>query len=96
VNQILASFLMLFCVGCSKYEPDPIVQKATFQLDLNGKPILIGVFVIDSCEYVGQLAEYSPNPCNFLTHKGNCRFCQQRQQISPFENSTIKSHKINF
>ena len=31
--------------------------------------------VIDSCEYIGYI---NAVPHDILTHKGNCRFCKQR------------------
>ena len=33
------------------------------------------LYTIDSCEYIGKVNfEYS----DYLTHKGNCKFCKQR------------------
>ena len=34
-------------------------------------------YIIDSCEYIGILDWGS---ANFLTHKGNCRFCAERRK----------------
>ena len=36
------------------------------------------VYVMDSCEYYGTLGN---SDCNFLAHKGNCRFCEERDSI---------------
>jgi hypothetical protein len=38
----------------------------------------VGVVEIDSCEYVGKL-HFSD--MDFLSHKGNCKFCTQRREI---------------
>jgi hypothetical protein len=40
---------------------------------LNDKDIKI--YVIDNCEYVGDVRGGSRD---FLTHKGNCKFCAER------------------
>lgn len=38
----------------------------------------VGVVAIDSCEYVGKL---NWSEMDFLSHKGNCKFCAQRREI---------------
>lgn len=35
----------------------------------------VRIYIIDSCEYIGQMDYHSSD---FLTHKGNCKFCKQR------------------
>ena len=37
----------------------------------------IRLYVIDSCEYVGYI---NCSNGDFLTHKGNCKFCQVRKK----------------
>lgn len=37
------------------------------------------VYVIDSCEYVGYINAYRSD---FLTHKGNCKYCAERAMHS--------------
>jgi hypothetical protein len=44
---------------------------------LNDKDIKI--YVIDNCEYVGDVRGGSRD---FLTHKGNCKFCAERAKIN--------------
>jgi hypothetical protein len=44
---------------------------------LNDKDIKI--YVIDNCEYVGDVRGGSRD---FLTHKGNCKFCAERVKIN--------------
>lgn len=39
------------------------------------KPPLYKIVIIDSCEY---LATQSYNSQTALTHKGNCKFCKER------------------
>ena len=36
---------------------------------------LIKTYVIDECEYIGDVRG---NSRDFLTHKGNCKFCAER------------------
>ena len=40
----------------------------------------IRLYVIDSCEYIGHINVFHGD---FLTHKGNCKFCAERSKISP-------------
>ena len=61
---ILASIILL---GCEK---DGEVVSS-----LNGK--YIRNYVIDNCEYVGDVRGGSRD---FLTHKGNCKFCKERNK----------------
>lgn len=37
------------------------------------------VYVIDSCEYIGNL-EFVSTQSDYLSHKGNCKFCQKRNR----------------
>ena len=63
---ILASIILL---GCEK---DGEVVSS-----LNDKDIKI--YVIDNCEYIGDVRGGSRD---FLTHKGNCKFCAERAKIN--------------
>lgn len=36
----------------------------------------IRLYVIDSCEYIGYINVYQSD---FLTHKGNCKFCKKHK-----------------
>ncbi len=36
------------------------------------------IYVIDSCEYIGTI-DGTESRSNFLTHKGNCKFCSKRK-----------------
>ncbi len=36
----------------------------------------IKLYIIDSCEYIGHIEGYRSD---FLTHKGNCKFCKARK-----------------
>ena len=35
----------------------------------------IRLYIIDSCEYIGHINAFNSD---FLTHKGNCKFCRSR------------------
>jgi len=37
----------------------------------------IRLYVIDSCEYIGYINDFHQD---FLTHKGNCKFCTKRNK----------------
>lgn len=37
----------------------------------------IRVYEIDSCEYIGHINAFNSD---FLTHKGNCKFCTERSK----------------
>ncbi len=42
------------------------------QPDGTYKPYFYRTYTVDSCEYIGY---------DFLAHKGNCRFCEERDSI---------------
>jgi len=39
----------------------------------------IKTYTIDDCEYIGDVRGYDSD---FLTHKGNCKFCAERAKIN--------------
>ena len=41
-------------------------------------PSFYRTYIIDSCEYTGYAAS---SQYDFLAHKGNCRFCKERDSI---------------
>lgn len=51
----------------SKISPNDVV--------ING--ITVKIYVIDSCEYIGDVS-YTNSNSNWATHKGNCKFCAER------------------
>jgi len=69
---------VIFC-GCgnetTKQNPTTSIHKIEY---IDGHVIKnISLYVIDSCEYIGHISEYYSD---FLTHKGNCKFCVERSK----------------
>ena len=62
---ILLVLITLMVVGCDYQNPDGSYDTS--------KSLTLETIVIDSCEYV----------CGYyrLAHKGNCRFCKERDSI---------------
>ena len=63
---LFIALLAMIMVGCDKKNPDGTYEPCTYK-----------VYVIDSCEYVGVC---EGGQCDFLAHKGNCRFCTERNR----------------
>jgi hypothetical protein len=61
---------VIFC-GC---ETKNVTVEETIT-KINGRPI--SVYVIDSCEYIGNV--YGGHG-DMITHKGNCKFCAERSK----------------
>jgi hypothetical protein len=47
--------------------------------DENDNSREIFITSVDSCEYIGTVGDN--NGDDFLTHKGNCKFCRERREI---------------
>lgn len=73
--------LTLLLIGCteSKLESDHEQNKIIGTLITygggNNNSREIYVYELDSCEYIGVVTGYYSD---ILTHKGNCKFCRQR------------------
>ena len=53
----------------------PIIDKIE---SVDGNEIRnVRLYVIDSCEYIGHINAFNRD---FLTHKGNCKFCAERSK----------------
>lgn len=39
----------------------------------------IDLYIIDSCEYIGKVTGAQSD---FLTHKGNCKYCTERKKLN--------------
>lgn len=50
-----------------------------FRTDIDDVTREIFITSVDSCEYIGTLGDN--NGDDFLTHKGNCKFCIARREI---------------
>ena len=64
---ILLAVIALVMVGCDVKQSD-----GTY------KPYSYRTYIIDSCEYVGYAMS---SQYDYLAHKGNCRFCKERDSI---------------
>lgn len=65
---ILLALISLMMVGCLDYNSNP-----NRNIDTKTEGNLYGTIIIDSCEYIQGYRR--------LAHKGNCRFCEERDSI---------------
>lgn len=80
--KLIYLFILIIFASCENSpqgrsidEIYPIVDKVQ---TISGSGIKkIRLYEIDSCEYVGYIDDYYTD---FLTHKGNCKFCEQRKK----------------
>lgn len=71
--RILSLILLaLLFVGCE--EQNTTTNKDPKYISAGQCPLKI--YVVDSCEYIGDVNGFSDK--NFLTHKGNCKYCLLR------------------
>lgn len=64
---ILLALAVLMMIGCDMKQSDGAYNPSFYR-----------TYITDSCEYLGY-AEFSQY--DFLAHKGNCRFCEERDSI---------------
>jgi hypothetical protein len=64
---ILLTLITLMMVGCE------IDYNSNSNIDTKTQGLIFGTIIIDSCEYVSGAYK--------LAHKGNCRFCKERDSI---------------
>lgn len=64
--------LFITCLLSCKTEN---VQVSSTDVVIDGIPVK--TYVIDSCEYIGDISS-SSSKTNWATHKGNCKFCAER------------------
>lgn len=70
----LVFVLVVFLFSCVEAPPPSQIYETKEHLGVaDGKDIY--VYTIDSCEYIGSL-RWAPS--DVITHKGNCRYCAQR------------------
>ena len=77
-NLILILILVFLALyGCKEKLPEKsITHKGVITIISDGnQPRHIKLYVIDSCEYIGHVSGWRSD---FLTHKGNCKFCKIR------------------
>ena len=77
ISLFIASILVFSFTAC-KDTPEERAQKK------HGKPKIynadnanLKVYIVDSCEYIGNLYWREGG---FLTHKGNCKFCNRQRK----------------
>ena len=69
---ILSALATIMMVGCAEHNGTYIKDENNFGWE---------VVVIDSCEYIVDYGKYS----NGTSHKGNCKYCQQRMRQMMWE-----------
>ena len=77
----------IFFVYIHNYKNDTVSNEKYIAYTQDSKDYKVEIIVIDSCEY---LREY-----HMLTHKGNCKFCEERRKAE-LENlvDTLKENKL--
>jgi hypothetical protein len=77
MKKIILLLPMLLLFGCNESENVKMnfssVTSDHKGVKING--VGVGNFVIDSCEYIGQVNGWNND---WLTHKGNCKYCIER------------------
>lgn len=72
---IMILIVMGYIIGCARIHER---QNPEVAIDLGNGPAEYTIVIIDSCEYIFGCDHGSYNGGYFLTHKGNCKFCKQR------------------
>lgn len=68
-NLFFCGLLAFFCSCNSNVTVKPTGVKI--------EGVIMQSYTIDSCEYIGYVKNTNQD---FLTHKGNCKFCKARQK----------------
>lgn len=77
MKKLILIIAVIFLCGCCSSPNEPV----TFPVEVIENPVpghsvkTSGTVVIDSCEYI-QFLDFR----EAITHKGNCRFCAERQR----------------
>lgn len=69
-NLLLSFVITMFLWSCKELPLKEIESKKTYRLG-NNQDLEITEFIIDGCEYLGDLSGDSRS--HYLTHKGNCK-----------------------
>lgn len=76
--KILGLLGLLCIIGCTRKElPKEIVPFCKVPCVYQEHNADVYLYTIDSCEYIGYVND---DHNDFLTHKGNCKFCKQRNK----------------
>lgn len=68
-NKLLIFFAAVLLSACSTRNADVV------ETDIQIRGVYLEVYVIDSCEYIGNIVISNGD---YMTHKGNCKFCIKR------------------
>ena len=71
---ILTTLIMVGCIDEKERKEIEEVEKEAERLEG------FNIVVIDSCEYLKMTKSDSYHGYGYFSHKGNCRFCQERRQ----------------
>lgn len=73
MKTLTALLIALALIGCYT-EPQGTIRSTP----------LYYIYIIDSCEYVGYIGNNgNQSYYDWMTHKGNCKFCKQRTTPKP-------------
>ncbi len=65
-------YLCVVLMGCETAN----VEITNTQYQISGRQL--NLYVIDSCEYLGRV---NGGQSDIITHKGNCKYCTERQKV---------------
>lgn len=75
MKKLLVIFVTLLLISCETQNVGIITAPNETAVKINGREFV--TYIIDSCEYLGGVYGGSGD---LLTHKGNCKFCIQRNK----------------
>lgn len=79
MKKLLFITLTILCsCGPDDYNKLPTIYSSEGMDDLK-------TYTIDSCEYIGKLRGFESD---VLTHKGNCKFCAERNKNSKIKDKS--------
>mgnify|MGYP003528408329 FL=1 len=71
MKKVIVLLMAVMFFGCTTKN----ATKESTGVEINGRHIFL--YEIEGCEYIGTI--YGANG-DVLTHKGNCKFCQERNK----------------
>lgn len=82
MKKIIYSIFALCLLGCEFSEKRAVDIQQEEKQDIERRQEIVKsrmeTIVFDSCEYIGYVSGFTDT--SFLTHKGNCKFCKERNK----------------
>ena len=84
LTLIFIALAIVSCDDASYTETQVTENPETGEITYTARGVKFHVVEIDGCEYIMGTRMYSDGEAGYMSHKGNCKYCEERRRAEQY------------